>query len=324
MNDVKIIAEFCQNHNGDINVLKSMVSAAARAGATHGKIQMVYADNLVYRPQFETGLSSNSEILSIKRPYQEEYDRLKKLELTADDCKSFIRVCIDEGLVPCITCFAREQIPTLKELGFSVIKVASYDCASYQLLREIIEQFSDVIVSTGACFDEEIEYATEILRNVNFSLLHCVTVYPTPLESLHLARMNYLRGLCSFVGFSDHTLVERDGVKAAKAALALGANLVERHFTILPSDKTKDGPVSVNEKQLREISEFAALEVEERRIRIKEQWPTWEQSIGFEKRVLSHDELLNRAYYKGRFGSINRSSGDKQFMINNWEETPLG
>jgi len=324
MNDVKIIAEFCQNHNGDLDILKSMVSAAARAGATHGKIQMVYAENLVYRPQFETGLSIDSEISCIKRPYQEEFDRLKKLELTVDDCKSFIRVCVDEGLIPCITCFAREQIPILQELGFPVIKVASYDCGSYQLLREITERFSEVIVSTGACFDEEIEYATEILRNVKFSLLHCVTVYPTPLDSLHLARMNYLRRLCSFVGFSDHTLVDRDGIKAAKAALALGANLIERHFTILPSDKTKDGPVSVNENQLREISQFAALEVHERRIRIEEEWPTWEQSIGLEKRALSHDELLNRAYYKGRFASGNRSSGDKQFMINNWEETPVG
>ena len=78
----KIIAEFCQNHCGDFDVLSEMVESAAKAGATHGKMQTIFAENLAYRPQFEKGLVEDGKVRSIKRPFKTEYDRLKGLEIT--------------------------------------------------------------------------------------------------------------------------------------------------------------------------------------------------------------------------------------------------
>ena len=91
---IKIIAEFCQNHNGDFDLLKKMIESAAASGATHGKMQTIYANTLSYRPQFENGLVSNGIVKSIKRPYKEEFDRLKGLEISEEETSEFIKICL--------------------------------------------------------------------------------------------------------------------------------------------------------------------------------------------------------------------------------------
>ena len=93
----QIIAEFCQNHNGDIDLLTRMIDAAAKSGATHGKIQSILADTISYRPQFEKGLVVDGKIKSIKRPYKAEYDRLKRLELSHKETEKFIYLCNQNG-----------------------------------------------------------------------------------------------------------------------------------------------------------------------------------------------------------------------------------
>ena len=93
--------------------------------------------------------------------------------------------------------------------------------------------------------------------------MHCITIYPTPLNQLNLNRMNWLKKFTKNIGFSDHTLVEKYDIKASKIALAMGAKIIERHFTILEKDKTKDGPVSINEKQLAELVHFSKLKKSE-------------------------------------------------------------
>ena len=238
---IALIAEFCQNHNGDFDLLARMVEAAAKNGATHGKIQTIYANDLSFRPEFEQGLEVDGETLCIQRPYRAEYDRLKGLEISEAETREFIRICRDSGLIPITTCFNRSQVDPLSALGFDVIKVASYDCASFPMLRELAAKFDALFISTGATYDSEIEHAAQLLADTDFGFLHCVTIYPTPLEEMHLARMDYLRTLAPRVGFSDHSLVSRDGVMASKAALHLGAEIIERHFTILEADQTRDG-----------------------------------------------------------------------------------
>ena len=319
-----IIAEFCQNHNGNFDLLAEMVDVAKNSGATYGKIQTIFADNLSFRPQFEQGLVTNGQTKCIKRPYQMEYDRLKGLELSFEEMQRFCDLCQSVGLKPLTTCFAREHIPQLSEVGFAAIKVASYDCASFQMLREVKEYFSKVIVSTGGTFDNEIEYAVSVLGGVSFALLHCVTIYPTPLDQMHLARMEYLRNFTTEVGFSDHSLVSKDGLIASKAALALGADIVERHFTVLEAEDTKDGSVSINPDQLKELAEFASTPIEQRVKFMDQMFPEWKLLIGKKQRPLTDIELLNRDYYRGRFASKRLRLVKDKPMIDNWEEVPLG
>ena len=318
-----LIAEFCQNHNGDFDRLSEMVERAAENGATYGKIQAIFPENLVFRPQFEKGLIVNGETLSYERPYQAEYDRLKGLELSFRQIEKFVLLCQAASLKSMITIFAREHIPRIADMGFDAIKVASYDCGSFQFLRELEKHFKSIFISTGATYDQEIVYAAKLLQKIDVTFLHCVTIYPTPIKEMHLARMNFLRQFSKRVGFSDHSLTARDGLIGSKAALALGADVIERHFTILEPGMTKDGPVSITPSQLNELADFAQLEVPDRIAHMDECFPGWRLAIGQERRSLSHEELLNRDYYRGRFGSQRPGHNIPTAMIDNWEEVPL-
>jgi N,N'-diacetyllegionaminate synthase len=319
----KIIAEFCQNHNGNIELLARMIEQAASAGATHGKMQTIMANTISYRPQFEEGLVVDGIVKSIKRPYAEEYSRLKTLEINRDETLLFIKYCKENGLIPITTCFTRSHIKELAEVGFESIKVASYDCASFPMLRELTEKFDEIVVSTGATFDDEVIHAADILAGTNFAFLHCVTLYPTPLNEMHLLRMNWLRSMAPKVGFSDHTLVERDGLIASKGALALGAEIIERHFTILGPTESKDGPISVTPRALAELADFGKMPIEDRLSSMDSEHPEWRIMLGEEKRLLSDEELLNRDYYRGRFATPREESRNGSRMIFNWEETPI-
>jgi len=320
---VKLIAEFCQNHNGNFNLLARMVEKASLSGASYGKMQNIFADTITYRPQFENGLIEDGVIKAIKRPYSDEYERLKKLEISLKDTEKFIKICHDNGLIPLTTCFARSHVNILANLGFKSIKVASYDCASFPMLREMSNKYEEIILSTGAMNDDEIKHAAHILSHKNYSMLHCVTLYPTPLDKLHLNRMNWLRDICPVVGYSDHSHVGNTGLTASKLAMAMGADIIERHFTLLPENQTKDGPISITPEQLTELHNFSKLTIDERFESIKNEYPNWKIMLGDRERKLSHDELLNRDYYRGRFASTRFSRTLGENMIYNWEETPL-
>lgn len=312
-----LIAEFCQNHNGDFDTLRRMIDAAAEGGATHGKIQTIFADDVSFRPEFETGETApDGRTLTIKRPCQAEMDRLRPLELSYEQHRKFGDACNSAGIAPLTTAFNLSTVPFIRELGWKAIKIASYDCGSLPLIQAVADNFSEVIVSTGATYDEEIAAAAAALneRKKSFSLLHCVTIYPTPLNEMNLARMEYLRQFTPSVGLSDHSLVARDGVKAALAAIHLGASVIERHFTILPPEASRDGKVSVTKEHLRQINDFAGLSKADQAQYLKENVPEFASMIGAARRELSHDELLNRAYYRGRFS--NKIAGRQIF---NWE-----
>ncbi len=311
----KIIAECCQNHLGDWEILKDMVWSAAMAGATYCKVQSMLADELTFRERFEEGRWENGRQVAIKRPYRAEYERLKPMDLTDEMHWRFAEECQRAGIKPLTTVFTRSRIPFVASLGWDAVKVASYDCASYPMLRELKARFPHLFISTGATLDEEIEMAAKVLEGHSFTFLHAVTIYPTPLNELHLARMNYLRRFTPSVGFSDHTLVERDGIMASVVAMAFGAEVIERHFTILPVEKTKDGPVSIRFAELLALVEFSRMSDEELRAYVEKEIPEYPQMLGVANRPLSEVEWLNRDYYRGRFAS---KVGDE--IIYNWEE----
>ncbi len=317
---VKIIAEVCQNHGGSRDTLKEMISAAAEAGADYVKMQTIFSEDVSFRKRFEEGETlPDGTVKCIKRPHKDEVERLKELDLTEDDHRFFIDECNRNNVIPFTTVFATHRIPFAGSLPWpgKTVKVASYDCASYPMLSELCDYFDHLIISTGATFDEEIEKAAELVKSKGKKLtfLHCVTSYPNTMDMCNLSRMEWLKQFTDSVGWSDHTLVERDGIKAAQAAIALGAQWIERHFTILKKDQTKDGPVSINPYQLSELKKFANLDKDDQLKFAKEEIPEFEVMIGRQVRPMTPTELLNRDYYRGRFASkINDE------WIYNWED----
>lgn len=320
-NMAKIIVEVCQNHNGDPTVLRDMIHAAKENGADIVKGQIIFSEDVAPRQRFEKGFTEhNGVVKTIKRPYQAEVERLAGLDLTEDDYHFFVEEVKKVGLASMLTIFSRRRIPFAASLPWpneKLVKVASYDCASFPMIEELAQHFDKLIISTGATFDDEIRKTAEMLRekNKNFALLHCVTSYPNTLQMANLARLEWLRQFTPEVGWSDHTLVARDGIKAAKVALMLGADYIERHFTILPADKTRDGPVSITPALLKELSAFAKLPREEQKVIVEKEIPEWQMILGHKEREMSHTEMLNRDYYRGRFASFVNNE-----WLYNWEE----
>lgn len=316
----KIIVEICQNHKGDRAVLAEMIHAAKDAGADIVKGQIIFSEDVVPRERFEEGvLELNGVRKAMKRPYETERGRLAALDLAEDDYHFFVAEANRAGVTPMLTVFSRRRIPLFGRLPWKekLVKVASYDCGSFPMVRELARESDRLIVSTGASYDEEIAETASILRQEGkpYALLHCVTSYPNTLSMCNLARMEWLRQFAPEVGWSDHTLVERDGIQAAKVAFMLGADYVERHFTIFPAGETKDGPVSITPKMVRELAEFIRFPHEEQKSIVEREVPEWRLMIGYPTREMTHTEMLNRDYYRGRFASFVDGA-----WVNNWED----
>ena len=318
----KIIAELCQNHNGDIKIIEEMVHAASESGAEIAKIQSLHSDDLTHRKRFDDGIIENGEVKSIKRPYKEEYERLKKLDLSEEQHFIFLDFCRKYNIIPMTTIFNRSKLKFLETLDMDIIKVSSFDCASHKMIEEIgMSKFKEVVVSTGCTFDEEIKKTCEILnkKNKKFTLMHCISIYPTPLKDLHLNRINFLRKLNNSVGLSEHSNYEKNQLKSSLCSLLFDVKYIERHFTVLPKDQTKDGVVSLNPKELKKLCEFSKKSKKEIEEYVKNEIPEFEIMKGEETRSLSKEELLNRDYYQGRFAS-KKENGE---IVYNWEDKSL-
>ncbi len=317
-NGLKFIAELCQNHNGDKDLMFRMLDEAVGGGATHIKLQHIFVENLTFRPEFENGgLNPLNGKKFIKRPFELEYNRLAALELSLDVCSEFVKRCESLGVVPLTTCFCTEHAVILSELGFQEIKVASYDCASPYLLKALKGKFQHIYVSTGATFDDEIRHAADILGR-DFSLLHCVTRYPTPVEHLNLNRIKWLQQFANQVGYSDHSRVEDHGIFPACAAIYCGAKLIERHFTVLEATDTRDGPVSVTSSEVMEIVGFAKMSRDAQQAKLSEFGYDMDITLGDDEFIMSDEEYQNRLYYRGRFASLKKENGINRHVYN-WE-----
>lgn len=316
----KFIAELCQNHLGKIKLIEEMVKRCAKNGSSIVKIQHIFAEDLSERYQFENGLTKNGKILCITRPYENEFKRLKKLELNKQNLIKFIKICKKFNVEPAITCFNRSRVDEIYKLGFKTIKVASYDCGSYPLIKDLIKKFKKIIVSTGASYKHEIEKCSKILSksSCEYSMLHCTTIYPTPLDKINIFKIKFLKSLCKTVGFSDHSNsigINKD--LASKLAIFYGAEIIERHITILDYNKTRDGIVSLYPEDIREIINFSNLSKNEQKKHLlnkyKFNFSILKKGINYK---LSHVEKLNRDYYRGRF--VSKIDNEKIFY--NWED----
>lgn len=234
MNKVFIIAEAGVNHNGDISLAKQLVDVAVSAGADAVKFQTFKAEKLVCK---------NAE----KAAYQKEttnqaesqLEMLKKLELSEEMHDQLIDYCKKKGILFLSTPFDVDSVDYLIELGIEIIKIPSGEITNYPYLRKIAQTGKKVILSTGMSSLKEVREAVEVLKeygNKDIAVLHCNTEYPTPFTEVNLKAMLTMRDeLGVKVGYSDHTM----GIEIPIAAVAMGAQIIEKHFTL---DKTMDGP----------------------------------------------------------------------------------
>ena len=161
----KIIAELCQNHNGDLKILKEMVHAAAESGADYCKIQSIDSSELTHRKRFDQGVLENGKTKVIKRPYDVEYKRLKSLDLSEDAQNKFLEFCAEYKIKPTTTIFTRSKLKFIEKMNLSLIKIASFDCASHKMIQEVANsKVPEIVVSTGTAFDDEIKKTIKILE----------------------------------------------------------------------------------------------------------------------------------------------------------------
>ncbi len=242
-----IIAEFGMNHNGSLELAKRGVIEAAKAGADAIKFQTYTADDLVVKgtPKFWDYKEDDG------KDQHQAYNDLK--HLTWDEYKELFAFCEENNIEFLSTPFSIEAADKLNELGMRAFKIASSDMSTFPLLRHVAKFGKPILLSTGASTEDEIyQSVMEINRagNKDVVVLHCVLCYPTKPEDANLNMMTKLLATYPHVGISDHTL----GVFPSVIAIAKGAQVVEKHFTV---DKTllgnADHWLSVNPEELKEI-----------------------------------------------------------------------
>lgn len=236
---VFIIAEAGVNHNGSVDTAKKMIDAAVEAGADAIKFQTFKTEKLVCKSAPQAEYQMKNSVANGEEDTQ--FTLLKKLEINRETHLELFDYCRDAGIVFISTPFDLESIDLLKGLGLERIKVPSGEITNYPYLKKVGETFHNVILSTGMADLGEIEDALDILiasgiERDNITVLHCNTEYPTPIQDVNLRAMQTIRdALRVKVGYSDHTL----GIEVSIAATALGACVIEKHFTL---DKNMEGP----------------------------------------------------------------------------------
>jgi len=303
---MKFIAEFCQNHLGDRKILEKQIIVAKENGATFGKIQGLYSWELVRREEFEASTDKSVNRNQITRPYSDEYSRLKKLDLTFDDEKWFIEICKDNDLIPMITVFTHTGAKRAEDAGFKHIKIASYDCESIPLIATVLKFAETLVISTGASSWQGVSKTAQFLHQTKslkkeISFLHATTLYPTKIEQSSIFRMLALRVFGFDIGFSDHSSPSDSQLFASKLAIFFGAKYIERHFTVLEKNETRDGPVSINGTELSELIDFSNLKQSEQCEYFMENYcDKYYQAISTLNIEPVAAEMNNRQYYRGR------------------------
>lgn len=245
-----IIAEAGVNHNGSIEIAKKLIDAAAAAGADAVKFQTFKTENLVSKNAQKADYQKASTDKN-----ESQFDMIKKLELDTDTHKELIAYCKNKEIMFLSTPFDLESIKLLDELGLEIFKIGSGEITNLPYLRDIGKLNKKVILSTGMSNIYEIEDALNVLikagtKKKNITVLHANTEYPTPMDDVNLKAMLTIKETLGVeIGYSDHTL----GIEVDIAAAAMGAQVIEKHFTL---DKNMQGPdhkASLEPDELKEM-----------------------------------------------------------------------
>lgn len=234
MKRIYIIAEAGVNHNGSLPLAKQMVLEAKKAGADAVKFQTFAAENLVTK--YAEKAEYQKETTDIE---ESQYQMLKKLELSYEAHCELKVLCDSEGIDFLSTPFDLGSIELLERIGIPCYKIPSGEITNYPYLVCVAKTHKPVILSTGMSRMEEVDEAVQVLKEYGaggITLLHCNTQYPTPIQDVNLRAMQTLKKQFRLpVGYSDHTL----GIEVPVAAAAMGAQVIEKHFTL---DRSMDGP----------------------------------------------------------------------------------
>lgn len=239
---VYVIAEIGGNHNGDPDRAHRLVDEAAQAGANAVKFQTYQPESLVH-PDMEA-------VPIARRFYKTQLERFRSLELAGEVYGRLITQCRDLGMHFLTTPYDMEILERFAP-QMAAIKIASGDATYHGLIRAAAATGKPVIVSTGFCNMSEVKAAASFIPPPQRVLLHCVSIYPLPDEEVNLLAIPRLATAFpeSVIGFSDHTI----GPEACLAAVALGAKVIEKHFTLDRSEELGDHRLSLEPNQLTEM-----------------------------------------------------------------------
>jgi N,N'-diacetyllegionaminate synthase len=247
---VYIIAEAGVNHNGDINLAYKLIDEAVKAKVDAVKFQTFKSSKVVSKfadkAEYQKENTGNDE---------SQLEMVSKLELSFEQFKELNEYCVQKGITFLSTPFDDESIEFLDKLAMNVFKVPSGEVTNIPYLIKVGNLKKEIILSTGMCTIDEIELAVRTLKDAgakNIAILHCNTEYPTPYKDVNLKAMLAIKEKFNVkVGYSDHTL----GIEVPIAAVALGAEIIEKHFTL---DKNMEGPdhiASLEPDELRKMVE---------------------------------------------------------------------
>ena len=237
MNKVLIIAEAGVNHNGSIELAKRLVDEAVNAGVDYIKFQTFKSEKLVSKAAKQAEYQQKN----IGHEGESQYTMLKRLELSPADHEVLIDYCNSKGIKFFSTAFDMDSIDYLHSLNLGLWKIPSGEITNFPYLRKIATFGEPIILSTGMSELNEIEEAIQVLikygvAKEDLTVLHCTTEYPTPFTDVNLKAMLQIGEKFGVkIGYSDHT----KGIEVPIAAVALGATVIEKHFTL---DKTMEGP----------------------------------------------------------------------------------
>ena len=238
MKHVLIIAEAGVNHNGSIETAKKMIDKAVEADVDIIKFQTFKSEKLVSKSAQQAEYQKKNIGSSTDNS---QLNMLKILELSHSDHQELIEYCNQKGIKFFSTAFDLESVDYLHSLNIGLWKIPSGEITNYPYLKKIAQFGEPVILSTGMCEMKDIEAALKVLTDNGLSkdkisILHCNTEYPTPFKDVNLLAMNELKERFGVrVGYSDHT----KGIEVPIAAVALGAEIIEKHFTL---DRNMEGP----------------------------------------------------------------------------------
>lgn len=275
-NNALIIAEAGVNHNGSLEIAKRLVDEASSAGVDIIKFQTFKAEKLVSKAAQQAEYQKKN----IGKGEETQYAMLKKLELSNEQHEELIAYCKSKNIRFFSTAFDMDSIDYLHSLNLSLWKIPSGEITNYPYLKKIASYKEPVILSTGMCELSDIENAINVLvangvSKDTITVLHCNTEYPTPMKDVNLKAMLEIKEKFGVeIGYSDHT----EGIEIPIAAVALGATVIEKHFTL---DKNMEGP---DHKASLEPSELKAMVKSIRNI---------EQALGTGHKTISESERKN-------------------------------
>lgn len=235
-----IIAEIGVNHDGSVEKAKLLIDEAAKTGADAVKFQSFKADNITSKNTKKADYQLNNT-----KENTTQYEMLKNLQLNFEDIKLLKEYSESKGLDFLSSPFDLESFNELKKLKIKYYKIPSGEITNVPLLTVVAKAGSSIILSTGMCHLSEIEKAINLIRDISdceIIVLQCNTEYPTPMEDVNLNVMStYKKAFNVRVGYSDHTI----GDEVPVAAVALGAEVIEKHFTINSNDPGPDHKASM-------------------------------------------------------------------------------